>query len=389
MSNDPRIIMIIDRYSPLWGGTENQLRQMVQHLKQKNCRILILTRRWDRKLSQNDIVDGVEVRRAGLPGRSFTATLSYIAHLFLILLKKRHEYDIIHTNGAAALGTLGSIFARILRKKNVARISSAGRIPELTEKIFGAPAIYFLRKSDAIISLSKAIDCELQAIQFPAEKIYRISNGVDATRFRPYSREEREKWRRSHNLPENCLLVIYASLFKPGKGHTTLLQAWSFLEKDFPNAWLILLGGGNYQLPGTTQEIVQKAESLNLSRVIFAGETTDTAQYTGIADICAFPAEDDSEGCPNTLLEAMAARLAPVAFDTNGVRDLIKTDISGLLVKERTGKSFSKALHKLLSSEEERQKLADSARQNIINRHDFNTLADEYLKLYRKLLATN
>jgi glycosyltransferase involved in cell wall biosynthesis len=378
--------MIIDRYFPLWGGTENQLRQMVQHLKQKNCRILILTRRWDGKLAQKDIVDGIEVRRVGRPGRSFSATLSYITHLFLILLKKRRDYDIIHTNGAAALGTLGSIFARVLRKKNVTRISSAGRIPELAKKVFGTPAVFFLRKSDSIISLSKAIDNELQTIRFSTEKICRISNGVDATRFRPYSRTERKKWRKSQNLPENCLLVIYASLFKPGKGHTTLLQAWSFLEKDFPDAWLILLGGGNYQLPGTTREIMEAAESLKLSRVIFAGETSDTAQFTGIADVCAFPAEDDSEGCPNTLLEAMAAQLAPVAFNTNGVRDLIVDNVSGLLINERTDRAFAEGLNRVLRSAELREQLSGAARQYIASNHDFNTIAGEYMQLYRQLL---
>ena len=378
--------MIIDRYAPLWGGTENQLRQMVQHLTLQHCQIFILTRRWKKELPRENRVDGIPVKRVGLPGRSVLSTISYITQLFVVLFQKRHEYDIIHTNGAAALGTLGSIFARLLRKKNVARISSAGRIEELQRKPFGSTAINYLRKSDAIISLSEAISDELSAIQYPIEKTVCISNGVDASRFYPYSVEKRYEWRKIHNIPDDALLVIYASLFKPGKGHVTLLHAWSFIEKDFPESWLILLGGGNYQLPGTTREIMTVAESLKLSRVIFAGEASDTAQFTGIADICAFPAEDDSEGCPNTLLEAMSAQLAPVAFNTNGVRDLIVDETSGLLVNERTERAFAKALNRVLRSEKLRKRLSGAARQYIINNHDFNTIASEYVLLYRQLL---
>lgn len=380
----PGIVMIIDRYYPLWGGTENQLRQLIPHLLAKGCRVFILTRKWDRTLPPAEIIDGIEVYRVGIPGESKFASLVYSFGLFFKLLSKRHSFNIIHSNGAAALAILGVLFAKLFGKKNIARISSSGKVAELSGGRLGSLSMLLLRRSNAIISLSEAITEELLHENINPDIIFPISNGVNCDTYKKYSDDKRESWRTSRNLPPDAILIIFASLFKIGKGHEVLLEAWSEVEKQHKNAWLILLGGGKYQDRTTSKKIPDLARSLGLHRVLFEGETYNTAQFTGIANICAFPSE--GEGCPNTLLEGMASQLAPLAFDTYGVRDLIEQNHTGILVPLTDRRLFAQQLIALISSPEKCNKLGMEARISARKKHSFEVIAEKYRNLYSQLV---
>jgi len=384
--SDLRVAMVIDRYAPLWGGTENQLRQMAPYLKARGCDLFIVTRRWDKELPKKETIDGVRIYRVGWPGKSLVSTVSYISALFLTLLANRNTFDIIHTNGAAALAVLGSFFALLLKKPNMARISSASRIPELTQKQFGSIAMRFLRKADAIISLSDDIRNELINVAVGKDRIFDMTNGVNFERFKKYCKSQRQIWRLQRKLPEDAIIVLYSSLFKPGKGHTILLKAWCEIEKNVKNAWLLLLGSDNYQRTSTAQQIKSTARIEKLKRVIFEGETASPEAYTGIADVCAFAAQDESEGCPNALLEAMSAQLAPIAFNSSGIRDIIEHNKNGLLVYKKSAASFAKQLATLLYSANKRESLGRAARNYVLEHHQFSTTADRYISIYSKIV---
>ena len=378
--------MVIDRYHPLWGGTENQLRRIIPHLKDKGCQILVITRRWDASLKRKETIEGTIVYRVGLPGRSITATLSYVLSVFLTLLKERRSYEIIHTNGVAALGILGRLCGAVLRKRTVARMSSAGKVYELAKKNYSFLALPIFRRIDALVSLSKDITSELRAHGVDQGRIWEISNGVDCTKFRRLSDQARQSWLSDHNLPLDAVLVVYASLFKDGKGHETLLKSWRLVEREHNNCWLILVGDGNFQDPMVSERIMQTYHQENLSRVIFTGATEDPAQFTGIGDICSFAAEDDTEGCPNTLLEAMASELTPVAFDAKGVRDFITHEQNGLLLPSKTAESLAKGLLRLIVNDDQRKRFGRRAREVVFTNNDFSVIAENYMNLYQTLL---
>lgn len=379
---DLSVAMIIDRYAPLWGGTENQLRQMVPHLKKRGCNAFIVTRRWDKKLAAKELIDGVPIYRVGRPGKNFLSTASYVAALFITLFNKRKSFGIIHTNGAAALAVLGGFLGLFLKKPNVARISSASRVPGLAQKPYGPIAMKFMRSADAIVSLSDDIHNELLNVNVAKNRICDMNNGVDCERFKKYSEKQRQTWRLQRHLPEDAMLVIYSSLFKPGKGHVMLLKAWRQIEEQVENAWLLLLGSDNYQRSSTAQQIMATARQEKLKRVIFEGETATPEAYMGVADICAFAAEDDSEGCPNALIEAMAAQLPPVAFNASGVRDIIKHRETGLLVSKKNSDAFAEKLMELIRSEDQRHIIGKNARKYVMEHYDFSVVADKYITMY-------
>jgi len=379
----PRIALLIDRYFPLWGGTENQLRQLVPHLVEEDCEVFIITRRWEQAMDKAELIDGIEVFRCGRPGRTLLSTLSYVVSILLLLLRKRARFDILHTNGAAALGVLGRVYAYLLNKRNIARISSSGKVPAMAERMVTRPGLFCLRRSDAVISMSADITTELLQAGVPYSVVRAISNGVNCTRFHRLTPAARRDWRIAHGLPEDALIVLYASLFKPGKGHDMLLQAWAEVEKRSAQGWLFLVGSALHQKSPTDQQISAVHQRLKLKRVIFHQAVDDTAALNGIADICAFPSE--SEGCPNALLEAMAAGLAIAAFDVKGVRDLVIHGKTGLLATTQTADALEECITTLLNDEKLRSQLGQLCQKYVREHHDFRAVAQHYVTLYREL----
>ena len=71
------------------------------------------------------------------------------------------------------------------------------------------------------------------------------------------------------------------------------------------------------------------------------------------------------EGFPHVLLEAMYAGLPVVATAVGGTPELVRDGENGLLISSNANGALSKTLLKLLSSSEERQRLAAGAQQTM------------------------
>ena len=128
-----KVLMVIERYSPIWGGAENQLRELCLHLVQNACEVSVVTRRWEWGMPARDLVDGVPVRRVGLSLGNIHGSLAFAVALFWYLLKHGRKTDIIHSHGAAALGGLCTLAARLTGSRCVAKIATAGRIESAAE----------------------------------------------------------------------------------------------------------------------------------------------------------------------------------------------------------------------------------------------------------------
>jgi len=69
------------------------------------------------------------------------------------------------------------------------------------------------------------------------------------------------------------------------------------------------------------------------------------------------------EGFPHVLLEAMYAGLPVVATAVGGTPEFVRDGENGLLISSNANGALSKTLLKLLSSSEERQRLAAGGRE--------------------------
>jgi glycosyltransferase involved in cell wall biosynthesis len=106
------------------------------------------------------------------------------------------------------------------------------------------------------------------------------------------------------------------------KDHVTLLHAWrkvvSTFERQQRRALLVLAGRHD----GAYEAVASLAAELKLNGPVrFAGHVSDVSGLLNASDVSVFSSR--SEGCPNAVLESMAAGLPVAATDVRGIREVV------------------------------------------------------------------
>lgn len=377
------ILMVTERYLPIWGGAENQLRQLAPHLINRGCNVEIVTRRWHKEMLEQELVSGVMVHRVGIPGTSLFAQIVFIGSLLLFLLRFASRVDIYHSHGAVNMGALCALIRLLQKKSNVAKIATAGKIPRLVSTISGRLVLSIFKYSSAIISMTGEIEHELKSIKVSDSILNSIPNGVDCGRFRPASSSERREWKKNNGIPPETLILLFSGRLVFRKGLDLLIDAWSRILSSVPEAFLLVVGSGSYQPDSVEEEMREKIIREKLENVKFVGETQQPEEYLSKADCFIFPSR--IEGFPNALMEAMASRLPCVAARIGGVEDLIKDNENGVLFESGNSSDLAEKCIALLHNKEKREYICENARTDMLKHYSFQVISEKYIRLYESL----
>ena len=133
-------------------------------------------------------------------------------------------------------------------------------------------------------------------------KVTILPNAIDPDRFK-FSEISRKEIRAKYGIKDDDFVIGHVGRFYPQKNHDFLIDVFSELHKQKPNAKLLLLGDGPLQ-----EKIRQKTEILGVAEsVIFAGLQKEPAPFYSAMDVFAFPSL--WEGLPLTLVEAQYSGL--------------------------------------------------------------------------------
>ena len=121
--------------------------------------------------------------------------------------------------------------------------------------------------------------------------------------------------------------LLAAGRLHPHKGFDLLIQAFQAVARHFPDWDLVILGEGERRV-----ELQDQIDNAGLTaRVSMPGRVGNVADWYTQSDL--YVLSSRVEGLSNTLLEAMASGLAPVAFDCEtGPREIVRHGIDGVLV---------------------------------------------------------
>ncbi|MFM8863750.1 MAG: sugar transferase [Limnohabitans sp.] len=170
--------------------------------------------------------------------------------------------------------------------------------------------------------------------------------------------------------------IAMVARMAPPKRHDLLLQALALLARQDLRPAVRLLGDG----PQRTAH-QQLASQLDLPHVHFGGDVHNVAEQLAQHQI--FVLLSDHEGLPISLIEAMRAGMAIVASRLPGVQELLEDGESALLVANEP-QAVQQALHRLLTDEALRQRLANAARQRYEARHRPEAMAAQLLQVYEE-----
>jgi len=146
----------------------------------------------------------------------------------------------------------------------------------------------------------------------PADRICRIPNGVNTSRFSP---AEVTAARQKIDFPARGFVIGTVCHCRPVKRLDILLRA--FKEADLPGAWLLIVGDGIVK-----QEWMALASQLNIATTVFwAGSQTDPSIWLNAMDV--FVCTSDSEQMPLAMLEAMACGKPVVTTDVGNCKEIL------------------------------------------------------------------
>ncbi len=149
-------------------------------------------------------------------------------------------------------------------------------------------------------------------------KVAVVHNGVDS--FAPQM--ERAAWRRQLQLDEGCFVACMVANLHQHKDHKTLLRAWGKVVPALAAAGrsaVLLLAG---RCDDAYESLRALALELMLNESVrFLDHVTDLPGLLGAVDLSVFSSR--SEGCPNGVLESMAAGLAVAGTDIAGIREAV------------------------------------------------------------------
>ena len=90
------------------------------------------------------------------------------------------------------------------------------------------------------------------------------------------------------------------------------------------------------------------------------------------------------EGNPKTLLEAMACGCFVIGTDIVGIREIITTDITGILVQENS-QSLRESILKFINNADRRMTLGKAARQQVVQRNSLDEAVGKEWNTYLAL----
>lgn len=256
-----------------------------------------------------------------------------------------HSYDIVHTHLAKG-GILGRMAARGQTRVLVHTIHgvSFGRS-------FGhGPSLAYLAAerlcggfTDRFVAVGQEVkQGYLRAGIGTEEKYFIIRSPLDVETFlaaRTLPPWERTSLRFRFGVEEGMRVIAAAGRLARGKRYALLLHAAAPLLRD-RMARLMLAGEGPQR-----RELELLAAQLGVSRQVqFLGHTAELAQLLAVSDV--FAHTSAAEGVPQVVLQALAAGVAVVATDVEGLREIEPAPIT---IVPRTGAGLTNAIALLLA----------------------------------------
>jgi glycosyltransferase involved in cell wall biosynthesis len=229
------------------------------------------------------------------------------------------------------------------------------------------------------IAISKAVASFLvRGRSVPKDRVSIVHNGIDLSRFAEARSVAPIQARQRLGLPESGILVGAAARFRSEKGIDVLIDAFARLAPRHPD-WTLVLAG-----EGPERENLQRQAAPLQKQILFLGFLDDVALFMRAIDLLVVPSRQ--EGFSYAAMEAMAAAVPVIASNVGGIPEIVRPDLSGVLVPPEDPDALANAMESLLGDPATQASLVEKASESIAP-FSIETYADRVVALYREALG--
>lgn len=314
-----RIAFVIDTFDI--GGTELNALRTAEALDRDKYRLTVFHLSKDGPLKARYEALGLDMVHLPISNLYSIRTAAQ-GNRFAGLLDE-HAIDVIHTHDVYT-NSFAIPWARLRTRCAVlASRRWIDDVPRPALKTINRLACGFAHR---ILANSDSVaDFLIRNEKVPSKKIVIVRNFISDGAFSAVGGSERAKQRETWGLPPEAFAIGCVSRLAPVKNHEFLIRALAALPEVFH---LVLIGDGP-----TRRDLESRAAQLGVTaRVHFTGEMISQTNLHQFFDVSALVSR--SEGFPNAIVEALAARRAVVATPVGGIPDLIKHESTGMIVEQ-------------------------------------------------------
>ena len=354
--------------APSWGESDRWLVKLSAALKARGHEIVCGGREGSRFLEKAE--------QAGIPTFPLRmgSDVSLISAVKMARIFKELHIELVLTHLTRDVRLAG--MARQLSK--VAVLLAYHAIPLLKNN--WRYRFTYKELADGIIASAAAVEKEYRKIRWMnGYPIKVIPPGVKCT---PTVPQIPNQLLSRLGLPDQRPVIgIFGQLVRY-KQHLIFLEVARNILQEWPEAIFLIVGDG--PLRG---EIQQYAYDLNiLDRLYMLGNHTDELpEIYRLCDLVLLTSE--VEGLPCSLMEAMHAERAVVAFDVGGVSELILPEETGVLVPLNDIYLMTQRALELLLAPDERERLGRAARRWVEKNFSFERSVDQFENYLLQVLA--
>jgi glycosyltransferase involved in cell wall biosynthesis len=187
------------------------------------------------------------------------------------------------------------------------------------------------------------------------ERIAVLYNGISSEKFHVALSTREAKARLG--LPEDVITVAMVARMEPPKNYKMLIDAANIVVRQEPQSLFLIVGQGSME-----KEIREYVHSLELSgKVVFLGRRADIPEILAAVDISVLAS--DSEGLPNTIIEAMVAGKPIVCTDYRGHEEIMVHGENALISPCGNADKFAENILRLIQDEPLRRRISHNALQ--------------------------
>jgi glycosyltransferase involved in cell wall biosynthesis len=205
----------------------------------------------------------------------------------------------------------------------------------------------FFNSANDIVVLAEQFKNELIRAGISNQKVYVIRTGLDIKFFKP-----KEK------VQDGIVRILFLARIEVPKGIYEFLNAIPQILEFNPNIIFDIAGSGSIFEEIKNYEIVKKYQN----NIQFHGYVNGSEKVTLFQKSTIYVFPSYTEGCPVSILEAMAIGLPLVYTNVGALREIIEDGVNGIMVPIGESEPIVKAVKKLISEPELRKQMG------IINR---------------------
>ena len=230
---------------------------------------------------------------------------------------------------------------------------------------------------DVVIAVSQSLGEYARRIGIAADKVVVVPNGVPSRSPLPSRRPPPTK-------PGGAWVLGTVALFRPRKGLEALLRALAVLR--VAQAPVKLRAIGSFETPNYEANTKSLAAELGVDNCVeWRGFSTNVNAELDDLDLFVLPSLF-GEGMPMVVLEAMAAGIPVVGTNVEGVPEVVRDGLEGLIVPPGDPYALAAAVERFVTGEVDWSELRAGAERRQCERFSEQTMAAGVADVYRRVL---